>query len=135
MAFQIGGQLAKVQQVLAREQSCLGPGRIQNRCGMPLRQHEAVGRGVRWIGRDVPHLAEEQDRHEVCGGAARRWMPASRLSGGSNRIDAQTRGNVLQRWQRDRRIDRHELLQMNAGLPISETTRLARSPSTLLGTP
>ena len=42
MAFEIGVELAQLQQLGAVEGAGLGPGGVENRRGVPLRQHEAI---------------------------------------------------------------------------------------------
>ncbi len=43
MAFEIGGELAQLEQFLAWHVAGRRPGRVENRRGMPFREHEAIG--------------------------------------------------------------------------------------------
>ena len=65
MPFQIGIEAAQLEQFTAIEGAGLGPCGIQNRRGMTLRQHEAIGIRVVRIARVKPHLGEEEGRHDV----------------------------------------------------------------------
>ena len=96
MPFEIRFDRPQLQQLLAREQAGLGPGRVENRRGVPLRQHEAIVVGILRLLRVVAHLAEEQRRHDVGGRQAGRRMAAAGLARGSDRIDAKLGRDVLQ---------------------------------------
>ena len=65
MAFEIGADLAQLQQLGAIERAGLGPGRVQHRRGVALRQHEPIAVRVLRILRIEAHLGEEQRRHDV----------------------------------------------------------------------
>ena len=70
MAFEVGSERAQLHQTLAGEEPCLGPRSIENRRGVPLREHEAIVVGIAGILRIEVHLPEEQDRHDVGRGEA-----------------------------------------------------------------
>ena len=56
---------AQLQQLVARKEPGLGPGRIEDRRRVPLRQHEAIVVGILRILRIEAHLGEEQRRHDL----------------------------------------------------------------------
>ena len=60
MTFEIGADLAQLQQLGAIERAGLGPRGVENRRGVPLRQHEAIAVRVVRILRIEAHLGEEQ---------------------------------------------------------------------------
>ena len=69
----------QLQQLGPIERARLGPGGVQQRRGVSLRQHEAIAAGMLRILRVEPHLGEEQRGHEVGRRAAARGMAAARL--------------------------------------------------------
>ncbi len=99
MAFEIGAQLPQLEQRFARQRAQLGPHGIENRRGVAFRQDESIGvwmAGIPWI---EPHLAEEQRRQQLGGRHARGGVAACGRRRGSNRFDAKTRRDVLERWE------------------------------------
>ena len=88
--------LAQLQQLGAIEGAGLGPGGVQNRRGVALRQDEAIAVRVVRISRVEPHLGEEQRGHDVGHRAAARRMTAAGFGRGAHRIDAEPGGDVLQ---------------------------------------
>ena len=96
MPFEIRFELAQLHQLLAREEPGLGPGRIEDRRRMPLRQDEAIVVGILRILRIESHLREEQHRHDVGGRQARRRVAAAGAAGGSDGVDSKLGGDVLQ---------------------------------------
>ena len=104
MPFEIGVDPPQLQQLGAVERAGLGPGGVEQRRRVPLRQHEAIAPRMLRILRIEPHLGEEQRRDEVGGRAAARRMSAAGFRRRPDRVDAKPRGDVLQRgnqrWQR-----------------------------------
>ena len=63
----VHGDPTQLQQLFARKQSCLGPGGIENRRRVSLRQHEAIVIGIlRGLG-VVAHLGEKQRGDDLGG--------------------------------------------------------------------
>ena len=99
MALEIRRQLAKLEHLIARERARRRPRGIENRRGVSLRQHEAIGFGMLRVARIEPHLCEKQRRDDVSGGQTRRRVSRSGGGGRSNRIDSKLCGDVLERGE------------------------------------
>ena len=97
MALEVRVDAAQVEQVGARKEPGVRPGRVENRRGMALRQHEAVVVGILRVLRIEAHLAEKERRDDLCRGHARRRVAAAGFGGRLDRIDAKLGGEVLQR--------------------------------------
>jgi hypothetical protein len=87
---------AQLQQFLAREEPGFGPGRVEDRRGVPLRQHAAVVVGVLRVLRVVAHLVEEERRHDLGRRQARGRMPAAGLRRRADRVDPKLGSDVAQ---------------------------------------
>ena len=107
VALEIGGELAEVEQVAARHEAGLGPRRVEQRRGMALRQHEAVGMLVLGVRGVVPHLGEEQRRHQIRRREAGGRMTAAGLGRGRDRLDAEPCRDVLQHRHDTGRLNTH----------------------------
>ena len=70
-------ELPQVQQVRALDESGFGPGRIEQRCGMALRQHETIVTVVAQI--LVKYHQHGVERRQIAGGATGHEDAASRL--------------------------------------------------------
>src|SRR6185436_11758869 len=104
MSFEIRIELPKRQQIVAADDADFCPRRVQQRRGVPLREHESVVVGILRMMRVVAHFGEEERGGKFCGGAARRRVTAAGLRGGAHRIDTEARRDVLQRgYTRGRR--------------------------------
>ena len=99
---------AQLQQLGAIEGAGLGPRRVEDRRGVPLRQHEAIAVRVLRILRIEAHLGEEQRRHEIGHRHAAGRMAAAGFRGGAHRIDAQPGGDILQSGNERRAINGHD---------------------------
>ena len=96
MAFEVRLERPQLHQPLARKEPGLGPGGVENRRRMSLRQHEAIVVRVLGVLRIEVHLREEQHRHDVGGREAGGRMSAPRLAGRGDRIDPELCGDVPQ---------------------------------------
>ena len=105
--FQIAVDPAEPEQIVRRHETRLGPGGVEQRRGMPLREDEAVVVVVPRVPRVEPHVPEEQRRDEVGGRAAARRMPAARRARGAHRGDPQSGRDLLQRGNDGGGIGRH----------------------------
>ncbi len=87
MSFEIRIDLSEVHQLGAIERARFRPERVQDRRGVPLRQHESVGVDVMRVFRIEPHLGEEERRQQVGGRTARRRMSGAGFGCGFHRVD------------------------------------------------
>ena len=95
--FQVGRVLAQLHDLAAREEAGFGPGGVEDRGGVALRQHEAVVLVALRVLRIEAHLAEEKRRHDLRGGTARGGVAAASLARRLHRVDAELGGDVLER--------------------------------------
>ena len=96
MSFKIAPDLAQLEQFLRREKAGLGPGRIQQRRRVTLRENESIVVEivrVLWL---IPHVPEEKRGHNVGRGTARGRVPAACSRRGGNRMNPQLIGDALQ---------------------------------------
>ena len=107
MSFQVGVDPAQLHQLGLVERAGFGPCRVQKRGRVPLRQHEPVVVGVLGVARIEAHVVEKQHRHNLGGRTATRGVAAARLGRRANRIDAQTRSDVVKRRQQRRDVVGH----------------------------
>ena len=121
MALEGRADGSELEQLVATEGAGLGPRRIEQRRGVPLRQHEAIGVRGAGVLRIEPELAEEQRRDDFGGGHARGRMATAGLGGGSDRVDAKAMGDVLEGRERDSRVSGHHDLEW-AGRPGPPTS-------------
>ena len=94
--LEVGSDLAQLQQFRPVERARLGPRRVEQRRGVPLRQHEPIVVGVLRPPRVEAHLREEQRGDDVGGRAAARRVAAAGRRRGANRVDSQAGGDVLE---------------------------------------
>ena len=87
----------QVEEVGARKEPGMRPGRVENRRRMTLRQDEAVVVGILRRFRIEAHLPEKERRDDLCRRHARRRVAASGFRGRQDRIDAKLGREVLQR--------------------------------------
>ncbi len=99
MALQIRVDLTQSQQFLSREGTCLRPSGIEDRCGVPLREHEDVTVAIVWIARIVTHHGIEKHSHNLRRRSAARRMTAAGFGRGTDRVNAQAGRLVLQGFQ------------------------------------
>ena len=92
--FEIRVKVAHLQQLGAIEEAGLRPRRVENRRGVPLREHEAIGAGVLRVFRIEPEFREEQGRNQFGGRRAAGRMAGARRGRRNNGVDAQPGGNV-----------------------------------------
>ncbi len=96
MPFEVRGVFAQLQQGLDREQSGLGPRRVEQRGGVSFGEDKAVVvMEMRMLG-IIAHVPEEQCGHEIRGGQAGRGMSTAGGGGGGDRVNAQLVGDSLQ---------------------------------------
>ena len=107
VSLEIRPDRPQLQQLFARKQPGFGPRRVQNRRGVPLRQHEPIVVDVLRVLRIEPHLAEEERGDDLGRRQAARRMSGSRFGRGPHRIDAELSGDVLQSGKRCRHLRFH----------------------------
>ena len=107
MAFEIGSDLAQLQQLGAIEGAGLGPRGVQNRRGVALRQHEAIALGILRILRIEAHLREEERGRELGHRHAAGRMAAAGLRRGAHGIDPEPGGDILQSGNERRAVNVH----------------------------
>jgi hypothetical protein len=93
--FEIRFEGPQLHQLLAWEETGLGPGGVEDRGRMPFRQDEAIVVGILGVLRIESHLPEEQHGHDVGGRQARRRVAAAGAAGGSDGVDSKLGGDVL----------------------------------------
>ena len=96
MSLEIGGQLAQLEELVARKRAGRGPRRVENRRRVAFRQHEAIGLGVMRILRIEPHLREKEGRHDLGRRHARRRMARAGRGRRSDRVDPKLRGEIVE---------------------------------------
>jgi hypothetical protein len=97
MPFEVGLDGPHFLELRPIERARFGPGRIQDRRGMPLRQHEAIRFRMFGMMRVEAQLSEEQRRDDFRRRAARAGMATGRRGRRDDRIDAELGGNVVER--------------------------------------
>ena len=108
--FEIAIDLSQPEQIVRRHEAGLGPGGVEQRRRVPLREDEAVVVVVLRVPWVEPHVAEEQGGDEVGGRAATRRMAAARSARGAHGRYAQTGRDTLQRGNNRGGIGRHGFL-------------------------
>ena len=94
--FEVRGEFAQLELLVAREEADRRPGRVQQRRGVALRQDEPVGACVARLLRVEPHLREEQRGHNVSGRTTGRRVTAPGRRGRTHGVDAELSGDVTQ---------------------------------------
>ena len=96
VSFQIGIDAPQSEQVFSREQTSFGPGRIKDRRRMSLGKHKDIVRwilGVLWV---IAHDREKEHRHDLSGRGATGGMSAAGSRRGTDGINSQLVGLILQ---------------------------------------
>src|SRR5258708_33856318 len=101
MSLQVAAQLAQLEQVVSRKKPCLGPGRIEQRGRVALRQDEPVVVVVVGVLRVIAHVSEEQCGYDVRGRAAGSWMAAAGGCGGCVGGNPKLGGDAFQAFKFD----------------------------------
>ena len=96
MAFEVGVDLPQVEQIRARKEPRVRPGRVEDRRRMPLRQHEAVVVGILRVLRIEAHLAKEERRDHLGRGHAGRRVTGTRFGRRGDRVDPELGGDVAE---------------------------------------
>ncbi len=111
MALEIGVDLTQVQQIVTLQVAGFGPGGVEHRRCVALREDEDIVGRIRRILGIVAHGLKEQRRHQLGRGGASGGVAAAGGAGGSHRIDAHLCGFVFQTGQ-DFWGDRHSVSKL-----------------------
>ena len=104
VTFEVALQSSQRQQLAAVDEAGLGPGCVQQRRRVALRQHEPVVVVVLRVARIEPHLPEEQSGDDIRRRAAARRVAAAGLGRGAHGLDTEPGGDGLQRRYQGRPV-------------------------------